>query len=343
MTATAGTTTSASTDSMFQLPPIVADETGNVRVAGFEFEYAGLDLQRSAQIVQQVFGGRHEVDSTFVHRVAGTRFGDFAVEIDTSLLKDKRYESAMRAVGLDPQKLDRGWVENIESALLSVASTLVPIEIVAPPIPVTELAPLEELRRMLFEAGAKGTRASLLYAFGLHINPRVPTLELRSLLDHLRAFLVLYPWIAKKVEADIARRVTPYINPFPPAYARLVLAPEYGGVTPAKLIDDYLAHNPTRNRPLDMLPVLACLDHELIKRQSKDPHLVKPRPAFHYRMPNCLVDEGEWRVAGEWNTWVGVERLAADERRLAQMSREYLGVDAGCKREPSGSAAGPRE
>src|SRR4051794_34296433 len=123
MTATAGT----STDSTFLLPPVVCDETGNVRTAGFEFEFAGLDLERSAHLVQEVFQGRHEPDS-FVHRVAGTRYGDFSIEIDTSLLKDKRYESAMRAVGLDPEKLDQGWVRNIESALLSVASTVVPIE-----------------------------------------------------------------------------------------------------------------------------------------------------------------------------------------------------------------------
>src|SRR3954464_12195073 len=160
MTATAGTIH----DPTFQLPPLVGDETGNVRCAGFEFEFAGLDLTRSAELVQQVFGGRHETDSTFVHRVAGTRFGDFSVEIDTSLLKDKKYESAMRAVGLDPEKLDRSWVSNIESALLSVASTLVPIEIVPPPIPITELSPLDDLRRLLLDAGAKGTRAALLYA-----------------------------------------------------------------------------------------------------------------------------------------------------------------------------------
>ena len=324
MTATAGT----STDPAFLLPPVVSDETGNVRTAGFEFEFAGLDLQRAAQLVQQVFDGRHEIDSTFVHRVAGTRYGDFSIEIDTSLLKDKRYESAMRAVGLDPGKLDQGWVRNIESALLSVASTLVPIEIGAPPIPITELQPLDDLRQLLLTAGAKGTRAALLYAFGLHINPRVPTLEPRSLLDHLRAFLLLYPWIAKRVDADIARRVTPFINPFPPEYARLVLADDYAPVTQERLIDDYLTHNPTRNRPLDMLPVLACLDHERITAATKDPHLVKPRPTFHYRMPNCLVDEPEWRVAREWNTWVAVERLAADPRQLAAMSRDYLDAES---------------
>lgn len=46
--------------------------------------------------------------------------------------------------------------------------------------------------------------------------------------------------------------------------------------------------------------------------QVEDPHLVKARPAYHYRLPNCLIDEPDWRLAREWNTWVAVERLAAD-------------------------------
>jgi hypothetical protein len=59
----------------------------------------------------------------------------------------------------------------------------------------------------------------------------------------------------------------------------------------------------------------------------EDPHLVKPRPAFHYRLPNCMLDEPDWRIAREWNTWVAVERLAHDTARLAEMSRDYLNAD----------------
>jgi hypothetical protein len=54
---------------------------------------------------------------------------------------------------------------------------------------------------------------------------------------------------------------------------------------------------------------------------------MKPRPAFHYRLPNCMVDEPHWTVAREWNTWVAVERLAADAGRLEELSREYLRAD----------------
>ena len=40
-----------------------------------------------------------------------------------------------------------------------------------------------------------------------------------------------------------------------------------------------------------------------------------------------MLDEPEWRVAREWNTWVAVERLAYDPPRLAEMSRDYLDAD----------------
>jgi hypothetical protein len=132
--------------------------------------------------------------------------------------------------------------------------------------------------------------------------------------------------LKRRTEVDFARRVSPYINPFPPEYVRLILAPDYPP-TRQRLIDDYLAHNPTRNRPLDMAPVLAHLDRDRVHHRVQENHLVKPRPAFHYRLPNCMVDEPGWSVAAEWNTWVEVERLAADADRLAAMSRDYVRAD----------------
>jgi hypothetical protein len=57
-------------------------------------------------------------------------------------------------------------------------------------------------------------------------------------------------------------------------------------------------------------------------------HLVKPRPAFHYRLPNCMVDEADWTLAEEWNRWVVVERLAYDRAKTGRMSWEYLKADA---------------
>jgi hypothetical protein len=76
-----------------------------------------------------------------------------------------------------------------------------------------------------------------------------------------------------------------------------------------------------------MTPVLAFLERDRVSHRVEERHLVKPRPAFHYRLPNCMVDEPHWTVAREWNTWVAVERLAADAARLGELSREYLRAD----------------
>ena len=307
-------------DVSFEPPPVVYNARGEVRKAGFEFEFTGVSLNLAAMHVRKVFGGEHVIRSTFVHAVRGTPAGEFAVEMDTTVLKDKTYEKPLRALGFDPRRRDAKW---LEAALLGAFSTLVPAEVATPPLPVTDLAPLDELRRRLRDSGAKGTRAGLLYAFGLHINPEIVSDDPAYLLSVLRAFLLLYPWLRRRTEVDIARRISPYINPFPPAYARLVLDPDYPA-TVERLVDDYLAHNPTRNRPLDLAPVLAHLDADRVARRVQERHLVKPRPAFHYRLPNCMVDEAYWTIAREWNTWVAVEELANDPARLAEMSREYL-------------------
>ena len=97
--------------------------------------------------------------------------------------------------------------------------------------------------------------------FGLHINPETPRVDAATLLNYLRAFVLLYPCLEQRIKVDITRRLGPYINSFPDEYVRLILAEDYPA-TAERLIDDYVRFNPTRNRPLDMLPVLACLDRE---------------------------------------------------------------------------------
>ena len=59
----------------------------------------------------------------------------------------------------------------------------------------TDLVPIDELRRLLSQNEAAGTRARPWYAFGMHINPEMPSDDPGHLRDHLRAFLLLYPWL----------------------------------------------------------------------------------------------------------------------------------------------------
>jgi hypothetical protein len=311
------------TSSTFQLPPVVHNSRGEVRRAGFELEYAGLSIGPSARIIQETLGGHVTDLSTFNQRVQ-TPLGEFSVEIDTSFLKDKQYEKPLRALGFDPDKNDVTWLEKF---LLEAASTVVPIEISAPAIRIDHLDPLDDLRARLNRAGAKGTRASLFYAFGMHINPEIADPNNPATYrDHLRAVILLMPWLREAGQIDLTRRMTPYINPFPSDYARLILQPNYEPDI-ARLIDDYLNHNPTRNRPLDLTPAFALIDRDRLVQHVEEMHLVKPRPTFHYRLPNCMIDEPGWTLASEWNRWVVIERLAKDRAKLARMCWEYLQAD----------------
>src|SRR5690606_40167509 len=67
-----------------------------------------------------------------------------------------------------------------------------------------------------------------------------------------------------------------FAKAFPPDYIRLIMAEDYQPDT-ERLMDDYLAFNPTRNRALDMLPLFATLAPQKVARACADA-LVKPRP-----------------------------------------------------------------
>lgn len=121
-------------------------------------------------------------------------------------------------------------------------------------------------------------------------------------------------WLIDDAGIDFSRRYfTQFINPFPDAYADKILKPSYQP-SMAGFMDDYLAGNPTRNRALDLLPVLSEVDLDRVKDRVNpdEKSLVKGRPAFHYRLPDCRLGDPGWSIAGEWNRWFLVETVAND-------------------------------
>lgn len=309
----------STSDSDFQMPPTLVNAAGEERRVGVEIELANLSVREAAAIVQSTFGGQIVEQNPFVARVENTELGDFRVELDAALLKDEEYRDVLDTVGID-----RGSrVEQlVVGAIESIAEIAVPCEIVTPPIPITQLSVIERLREELYAAGAHGTNAASRYAFGLHFNPELPSKDPAVLRDHLRAFIVLHDWIVERSEIDTIRRITPYIRPFPRAYADAIFRPHVP--TRRSLIREYIEYNPTRNRPLDMLPAFRHLDEALVDALLPRDALVGSRPTFHYRLPNSRVDEPTWRIWESWNRWVLVERLAASPTLLASLGHEYL-------------------
>ncbi|MCG5536017.1 amidoligase family protein [Ectothiorhodospira mobilis] len=312
--------------SEFQPLPDPLNPEGEPRRVGIELEMAGLSLEAIAGAITDLFGGEHRADSPFQQRVTGTRFGDFGLELDSDLLKRREYLDYLEKMGVEVDR--NGEPHALETALSQVAGLVVPHEVVAPPVPHDALPELDRLRRRLQQAGAKGTHDSLFYAFGLQINLELAHLDAASILRHLQAFLVLHDWLLEHSQTDLSRRLTPFVDPFPETYARLILPPDYAPDLKG-LITDYLAHNPTRNRPLDLLPLFAHLAPEQIQAAPVEHHLIHARPTFHYRLPDCRIDEPQWDLSLPWAGWVAVERLAARPQRLHRLAAEYLGADRG--------------
>lgn len=297
-------------------PPLTTNPDGKPRRVGVEIEFAGINAKDTALLIQTLYAGTLERLDAHRFKVADSCFGDFGIELDTQYAHPDGTRPDTSAL-LHPDMEER-----TRELLGDVVSGLVPTEVVCPPVPWEALSRMDDLIHGLHQAGAKGTDASLLYGFGLHLNPEIAATNVNYLRDMLRAYLLLAGWLREQIKVDITREVLPHANPFPKEYARQVLAPDYAPDLDT-LVDDYLIANPTRNRELDMLPVFAYLcpthPHALLGDT-----LTKPRPTFHYRLPNAQLSESAWGAVMEWNRWVEVERLAADSDRLASWSLEYL-------------------
>ena len=291
---------------------------GDPRRVGVEIEFAGLELNAVADLVASVFGGRISYDTDYEITIADPELGKFRAEVDFGLLKRIGQERVA-------SEQAPGTLEQVSEELLAaLARQLVPCEIVTPPLPIERLDALDRLIAKLREAGAKGTDDALLYAFGVHFNVEAPSLRALSILRYLRAFALLYDWLLIQLKVDSLRRLSPFIKPFPSRYLQLILQTDYRP-TRATLIADYLTHNPTRNRALDMLPLFAFIDPQRVFAAIGNAK-VCARPAYHYRLSNSFVGNPLWRISNEWRYWLLIEALAEDKDRLRAMADDYLSL-----------------
>lgn len=291
----------------FAQPPRQYRDDGESRRVGFELEFSGLSLAQ----LERFFLARPRA-----RRIAGTAaqrtvelpgLGQFKLEIDWDFLKRQASEDDAD---------DNLWLE----PLRDLAELLVPLEVVCPPIALDRLDDLSPLVNGLRQLGATGTEESLFAAYGVHINTDPPDLDPGTLHDYLRAYCLLQWWLLEGQPVNAARRLSPYIAPYPEAYVLAVLSTTAPDLD--HLIRDYLSHNASRNRALDMLPLFAHLDEGRVRTAVDDPK-IKPRPAFHYRVPDCHIDRPHWRLADSWHSWWLVETLAADRPRLDKFGARY--------------------
>jgi len=298
-----------------RLPQRRKNARGEPRRVGVELEMIGLELNDIAETVARHLGLSISTDGRYRRVLSGDPAGDWAVELDFEFLR--RLGERERAA----DDLMGDLRDSAEDLLKTLAELVVPMELVGPPLPMRRLGEINELIDLLREAGAKGSAESVGYAFSLQFNPEVPSEKPALITAYLRAFLCLYDWLYMRADIDLTRRITSYIDPFPAEYVRKVVHEDYAPDL-ALLIDDYLAFNPTRNRALDLLPLFLHLDEERVRSVTMDP-LIKPRPAFHYRLPDCQIHEPGWGLHVAWDDWLEVEALAADGPRLAACCKSY--------------------
>ncbi|MCH8558436.1 MAG: amidoligase family protein [Balneolia bacterium] len=301
--------------------PYKTNHEGKPRRMGVELEFSGLTLQEISESITELYGGTIAYKGRYISEIHTERFkeaGSFAVELDASLLKDGKMSGYLDKISMGKKDI----ADKIEDIIADSAMDFVPMEIVSPPILISDLPELERLRASLQQQAVEGTRSSVFNAFGLHLNPELPSLDPSEVRDFLRAFILMYDWLEEHHDVDTTRHITPYIDPFPKKYARLIMQPNYEpDIT--TLIDDYLTHNPTRNRPLDMLPLFTFIDEDRVMAVVDD-GLTSKRPTFHYRLPNCDISNPNWTLKEEWNRWVVVERIASNKDKLEKLTSSYL-------------------
>ena len=301
-------------------PPRTLNVDGGHRRVGVEIEFAAVSAQDGAEIVRRLFGGAVREEDAHRYHVDGTEFGAFTCELDSQYVH--------RAEDEEPLDASAGGslIEDLQATMREllgdVSSVVVPCEIVCPPIAIPQLSRLRALLDALSKAGAEGTRASPFYAFGAQLNPEIADDGADYLVSILKAYLLVSPWLRAIMDLDMSRRLVPFADPFPVSYTQRVLAKDYWPDL-RDFMTDYLAENPTRNRELDLLPLFAWMDEDLVRRHLSDSR-IKARPTFHYRLPDANIGEAGWSLALEWNRWLVVERLAEDRGLLEQMGRAYL-------------------
>lgn len=299
------------------------------RKIGIEIEYAGVNVEATSRIIQKLYGGKIKPNSNAEMTISETSLGDFNVELDARLVKKLEEYNAKLDAESKPNniftRLYATLTKYLSRTVTETSENLVPYEVVCPPIAISKIGDLNVLTTALRQHGAEGTNAKPLYAFGLHLNPEVSSTQVDYLLRHLQSFLLLEEWLLKKHQVNQTRLIAPFIDPFPNDYKVIVLQNSYQPSI-ENFFKDYSTFNPTRNRALDLLPLLQHTNDSLYKKYFDSDIKNNPRPTFHYRLPNCDIDNPDWSIESEYQTWLTVEKLSRNpdilNETIAQWARQ---------------------
>ena len=288
--------------------PLPQPETaeGCPRLTGVEIELGGLDEARCADLCARHLGGRARQVDEAIWQVEDSRIGGLKVYLDTALRHADK--TALR------------------DAALSLGREVIPVEIVTDPLDRDGLIALDGLREALRQAGALGSGGGLFFGFGVHLNVQVASDRAEAIVPTLLAYALIEDWLRIANPIDQMRRVLPFAAPCPRRLVRRLIALGRGARL-GHVMDAYVQEAPSRNFGLDMLPVFAWIDAGRIG--SVLTSATSARPTFHFRLPDCRIDEPGWTLDSEWRRWRTVERVAAEADVLAELSQGWETANAG--------------
>lgn len=281
--------------------PAPNTQAGQARKIGVEIEFGGLPEEKAAQIARETLGGELVQKSDTIWLLKDSEIGKLQIYLDVFLRNAEK--TALR------------------DAALNLGREVIPVEIVTEPLLYEDLPKLDKLVDALRDAGALGSSAGIVFGFGVHFNIEIVDDSVESVRTPLLAYALIEDWLRSVDPIDETRRVLPFTAPYPTGFVRELIGAG-SDATLTDLIRIYLAHNPTRNRGLDMLPIFAHLAPDAVEDTLDD--LTSARPTFHFRLPDCLIDEPVWSLAQEWKRWVVVERVASDPALLDRLSAAWL-------------------
>ncbi|WP_161861594.1 amidoligase family protein [Algicella marina] len=283
-------------DTRFVPLPHPETRSGQPRRTGVELEFGGLAESTVVEIVQSHFGGTASRDARthFVEADCGT----FEIYLDSAIGKDAP-DGSLTARGRE------------------LGRAIVPLELVAPPLATADLPKLQQVAVDLRHAGVTGTDGGLLLGFGMHLNIATRSTDMDDIYPTIRAYALLEDWLRGSDPIDLSRRILPFVDPYPRSFLGAVAETEVMDFD--ALASLYLQHNRTRNRGLDLLPILAEIDEPRVREIMGD-EKIGPRPAFHYRLPDCRLDQPQWSIAYDFNRWGVIEAVAAEPEVLADLA-----------------------
>ncbi|PRY23131.1 putative amidoligase enzyme [Aliiruegeria haliotis] len=288
--------------------PLPADPScESPRRVGLEIEFAGLSLPDATGVVKQRFSGREIWNGAGEVTLQHSSIGKIEMYLDTAFRPES--ESAAAKAGVE------------------IAQSVVPLEIVTEPLLHTDLPQMEALVADLDAAGGHGGGKSLLIGCGLHLNIDLADSEEGSDLPRIAlAYALLEGWLRWRDPPELSRRLLPFVDPFPAD-----MVSDLAGMGPGMSCDDLFTllsrYALSRNQGLDLLPAWAAVAPERYERDGPVDSAVSPRPAYHYRLPDCRIGDAEWSLAYEWDRWQLIENVARRTDLLEALCNLWLAAD----------------